>query len=156
MKLKTIGALLLSAQMLVAAQTINSNVAFMDGVYDKYKYEYHIQMDLLEHDLSHFQINVCDNVQIFNPASNVNFQIEFENGIFKFDNITSSNQPETIWFSFESPNSPRIGEAIIKAGRDTITESVYSPSCVIIPEPNTSMFGLIGMFMLLNRRKRNG
>lgn len=148
---KIIGTLLLSAQVLVAAQTIHSSFIEFD---DYFEYTYSVDRTLFERDISHFQIYVCDTAIISNPMSNIGFTLSFDSNIYKFDNLESDNQPTTIWFSFESPNIPTLKNALIKAGQSVYNyEDIYGPSCTTIPEPKTTMFGLFGTLLLLRRRR---
>jgi hypothetical protein len=158
MKTKTICALLLGAQLPIMAQTIpliSSEWFVIDGIY---QYNYTIDRTQLRHDVSHFLINICNDVQIFEPSSNVIFRIEHNENIFKFDEIPSGigskQQPSIFYFSFTSPNIPTTGTVVLKAGKNKFVETEFVPGCETIPEPDASLFGLIGTILLLKRRRR--
>lgn len=157
--INTLCALLLSAPILVAAQTIpftdgiiTSTVTLVDNSF--YLYEYVIDREMFRHDISHFTLDICDEAEIWNIASNVNFVEEFSKGTFKWDDIQSGNQPLQILFSFKSQNIPlTLGDYEIKSGRNYTYGNTYVPSCETIPEPNTAWFGAIGTFLLLRRKR---
>lgn len=147
---------------LIAAQTftyhyldfVESSVSKAE---DKWLYSYSFApSEFSRHDISHVEIRFCKDASVSNHYSNVEYVPEFELGNFKFDDIGfyGQEQPETIFFSFESPNSPMVGSLFAKAATNIYEDlNVLVPSCQI-PEPQAATLGLIGLTLLINRRKR--
>lgn len=107
-------------------------------------------------DLSHFEFAVCSNFTITNVQTNgvTIGSFDHQSNLFKFDDI-SDEQPTVFWVSFETPNVPHLGSITMKYGQVIVSTAMVTPSCgVAIPEPNTSIMGLVGTMLLL-RRKRN-
>jgi hypothetical protein len=107
-------------------------------------------------DLSNFSIVVCDAFTLSNIQTTNSFMFsdtEHGFGYFKFEGF-NQDQPLSFSISFDSPNIPTFGNINYKYGNSTESIVTLVPSCQTIPEPNTSLIGLLGAFLLLNKRKR--
>ena len=162
MKMKTLILPFLVIGKLCAAQTldlplnhfftIESSVTQLE---DSFLYEYWVDSKYLNRDLSHFDVLPCYNAESYNFDSNVNFTLGYGSGIIRFDDLPSSQVEDLtkVYFSFESINAPMQGGLMGKYGQTYYYDTNWVPSCQI-PEPQAAALGLIGMMLLINRRKR--
>lgn len=104
-------------------------------------------------DISYFEIEFCDDVEIINPTSNIRFEEEYEDDSYKFDSLENDNNSTDLWFKFDSPNAPEMGDVIVKYGNTESYANVNVPSCIAVPEASTLSFAILGTMLLLRRRR---
>jgi|694.fasta_scaffold95412_3 hypothetical protein len=119
-----------------------------------YTYSYNITPELFTtYDISNFEIFFCEDAKILNARSNIRFTEELGDRFFKFDSIEDDNNDKQLWFTFDSPNAPEIGDVAVKYARTETFAKEYVPSCVTIPEPSVVGLSFLGMLLLLRRKR---
>lgn len=132
--------------------TVNSSVVHNeDGTYT---YSYNLTPALFtKQDISHFEVFVCGGLLITNATSNIRFSEEIKDESFKFDNLAGKNNDRQLWFTFDSPNSPALGDVAVKYGRLEAFTRAQVPSCEKIPETSTLGLSVLGLCLLLRRKR---
>lgn len=119
-------------------------------------YEYNMRRDLWRYDFTYFELWDVVNPNIWNPQSNLDFNLRLEESSIIFDGFNIGDQPNTVLFSFFSLNSPELGSGKIAFDPSFAQDlgRVLVPSGEIVPEPNIvvilSVSGLL--FLALRRR----
>lgn len=158
MKLKILSLLLAATVANASVTTTYDNITITSSVVHNesgtYTYSYNITPALFtKQDISHFEVFVCGGLLITNATSNIRFKEEIKDESIKFDNLEGKNNDKQLWFTFDSPNSPELGDVAVKYGRIEAFTKAQVPSCVAIPETSTMSLAFLGSMLLLRRRR---
>lgn len=158
MKLKLLSLLLAATVANASVTTTYDEITITSSVVHNesgtYTYSYNITPALFtKQDISHFEVFVCGGLLITNATSSIKFKEEIKDESFKFDNLEGKNNDKQLWFTFDSPNSPELGDVAVKYGRTEAFTKAQVPGCAAIPEPGVICLSTLGLGLLLRRRR---